>query len=108
MLEPLHLPDEERHPPASPTKVVGSGKRQSRESIVAPGINPVISSITQTAQGSLSIYCHRLHRLFLVDSGADVSVYTAGVEDRRLPPSSSLTAANGTRIDTYGLSLIHI
>ena len=24
------------------------------------------------------------------------------MEDRRLPPSSSLTAANGTRIDTYG------
>ena len=114
MSHSFHLQDESLRetrssstsPPGRGSVVVvfcsGLGKRQSRESTVTPGINQVISSITESAQGSLSGYCHRLHRLFLVDSGADVSVYPAGVEDRRLPPSSSLTAANGTRIDTYG------
>ena len=48
------------------------------------------------------MYCHRLRRLFLVDSGADVSVYPASASERALSPSASLTAANGTRISTFG------
>ena len=48
------------------------------------------------------MYCHRLKRLFLVDSGADVSVYPAKSQERALDPSASLTAANGTKINTFG------
>ena len=97
MRQPLHVQDEEFHPAEAGAQVLsGSGKLQGRESIVAPGTS--ISSVVAASQGSLSIYCHRLRRFFLVDSGADVSVYPAGVEDRRLAPSSSLSVANGTKI----------
>ena len=48
------------------------------------------------------MFCHRLHRLFLVDSGADISVYPASVKERQYPLGSLLTAANGTNIQTFG------
>ena len=52
--------------------------------------------------GSLSVYCHRLRRLFLVDSGADISVFPANSQERSMSPVASLTAANGSRINTFG------
>ena len=98
-----YLQDEECHQAASTRQQTScTGKRQSWGPVVVPGTPPIVASITTSSQGSLSVYCHRLHRLFLVDSGADVSVYPAGVEDRRHSPSSTLTAANGTKIGTYG------
>ncbi|GFN87946.1 Pol polyprotein [Plakobranchus ocellatus] len=42
-------------------------------------------------------------RSYLVDTGAEVSVYPASVQERKSqPPSSTLTAANGTSIHTWG------
>ncbi|KAK3701031.1 hypothetical protein RRG08_063284 [Elysia crispata] len=42
-------------------------------------------------------------RSYLVDTGAEVSVYPASVQERKSqPPSSTLTAANGTSIHTRG------
>ncbi|GFR88953.1 transposon Ty3-I Gag-Pol polyprotein [Elysia marginata] len=42
-------------------------------------------------------------RSYLVDTGAEVSVYPASVQERKFQPaSSSLTAANGTSIPTWG------
>ena len=42
-------------------------------------------------------------RSYLVDTGAEVSVYPASVQVRKSqPPSSTLTAANGTSIHTWG------
>ncbi|GFN96787.1 Pol polyprotein [Plakobranchus ocellatus] len=44
-----------------------------------------------------------LGRSYLVDTGAEVSVYPASVQERKSqPPSSTLTAANGTSIHTWG------
>ena len=40
---------------------------------------------------------------YLVDTGAEVSVYPASAQDRRtLQPSNTLSAANGTSIRTWG------
>ena len=42
-------------------------------------------------------------RSYLVDTGAEVSVYPASVQEcKSQPPSSTLTAANGTSIHTWG------
>ena len=109
MLESGNVQDEEHYSAATAAIVFflfsvasGIGKLQSRESILAssPGICAAISS--SSASGSLSVFCHRLHRLFLVDSGADISVYPASVKERRYPLGSLLTAANGTNIQTFG------
>ena len=42
------------------------------------------------------------NRSFLVDSGADECVFPATPEDRALPTTSSLVAANGSTIHTFG------
>ena len=54
--------------------------------------------------GALSVYCRRLRRAFLIDSGADVSVFPASLAQKsaRVSSSSPLVAANGTSIDTFG------
>ena len=114
MFGSAHLSHEEYYPSTSgffETNVfcvpsvffIGFGKLQGREPVVVPGDPTFISSVSDSVNmGSLSVYCHRLKRLFLVDSGADVSVYPAGLEERRRTSTSFLTAANGTRIATYG------
>ena len=71
----------------------------------APGASPVISSLSTATkhQGALSVYCRRLRRAFLVDSGADVSVFPASpAQKKTLPSSMSLSAANGSSILTFG------
>ena len=83
----------------------GLGKRQSRGPVAAPGPFPTVSSVSAastTGQGALSIFCRRLRRQFLVDSGADVSVFPAAPSRKKLKPQSSLSAANGSSIRTYG------
>ena len=48
-------------------------------------------------------------RLFLADSGADVSVFPATASDKLASEGScSLRAANGTGIKTYGTSTRHL
>ena len=105
MRQPFFLPYEEYYSAAANSSCAlhsGTGKRQSRGSVVTPGISSSISAVSTSTQGSLSVYCHRLKRLFLVDSGADVSVYPTKSQGRAQDPSASLTAANGTRINTFG------
>ena len=85
------------------------GKRQGRESAVTPGKSPVISALSSVSsqEGALSVFCHRQKRAFLVDSGADMSVFPVSPAQMKSfsPPQSSvlsLRAANGTSIRTFG------
>ena len=52
----------------------------------------------------MSVFCRRLRRSFLVDSGADVSVFPASASQKKLHMSSAkcLQAANGSSIKTFG------
>jgi len=47
-------------------------------------------------------------KLFLIDSGADECVFPASKSDRTLPRSSSLQAANGSEIFTFGKRKLHL
>ena len=100
-----NLPNEECH--CAPT---GFGKRQSREA-VAPGNNntntsPHIRPVQAVQSGALSIKDQASGKSFLVDTGADVSVFPASQEDRRASAGTAsapaLRAANGTKIRTFG------
>ena len=52
---------------------------------------------------TFSIYDRHSVQSFLIDTGADVSVFPASAQDRRTSsPSISLSAANGTSIKTWG------
>ena len=102
MSGPQNLQDAQLRPCSS---FFGPGKRQSQGSIGAPGTSPAISSVSPSSlyhKGAFSVFCRRLRRAFLVDSGADVSVFPALSSQRRHSPVSRLTAANGTSIRTYG------
>ena len=48
------------------------------------------------------MFCRRQRRSFLVDSGADVSVFPASPAQRRGRQSAALRAANGSSINTFG------
>ena len=68
------------------------GKHPSRSSVARAGINSLFF-----------IKDSRLNRQFLVDTGEEVSVLPASVEDRRSsPPTKPLAAANGSVIQTFG------
>ena len=54
------------------------------------------------------MFCRRQRRSFLVDSGADVSVYPASPAQKKGQRSSALRAANGTSISTYGSKSISL
>ena len=91
--------------PSKASKLLRLGKRQGRESAVTPGISPTISSLSSgqlRQEGALSVYCRRSRRAFLVDSGADVSVFPASSAQKKFPSSTTLRAANGTSIKTFG------
>ena len=91
---------------SSCTSVFGLGIRQSRGSIATPGTPspPTVSSLSASTsqQGSLSVYCRRLRRAFLVDSGADLSVFPASASQKKITSALSLQAANGSSIKTFG------
>ncbi|GFO18790.1 Pol polyprotein, partial [Plakobranchus ocellatus] len=72
------------------------GKRQCQPlSVVAAG-NP-------HQPNTFSVVDRLSGRSYLVDTGAEVSVYPASVQERKSqPPSSTLPAANGTSIHTWG------
>ena len=86
------------------------GKRQGRGSAVTPGASLKISSLSSTSpqEGALSVYCRRHRRSFLVDSGADVSVYPASPTQKKCKPTSSLQAANGSSIKSFGSKSISL
>ena len=52
---------------------------------------------------TFSVINRRTGQSYLIDTGADVSVYPASAQDRKTnPPSAPLSAANGTSIKTWG------
>ena len=62
-----------------------------------------VESVSNPNSNTFSVYDRRLGQSFLIDTGADVSVYPASTQDRRtLTPSITLSAANGTSIKTWG------
>ncbi|GFO04399.1 Gag-Pol polyprotein [Plakobranchus ocellatus] len=72
------------------------GKRQCQPLSVAAAGNP-------HQPNTFSVVDRLSGRSYLVDTGAEVSVYPASVQERKSqPPSSTLTAANGTSIHTWG------
>ncbi|GFN87854.1 transposon ty3-g Gag-Pol polyprotein [Plakobranchus ocellatus] len=72
------------------------GKRQCQPLSVAAAGNP-------HQPNTFSVVDRLSGHSYLVDTGAEVSVYPASVQERKSqPPSSTLTAANGTSIHTWG------
>ena len=65
-----------------------------------------VNAVSST--GSLSLFCRRLGRPFLVDSGADVSVYPASPAARSRRATGSLHAANGSVIKTFGTCVLKL
>ena len=56
---------------------------------------------------TLSLLDQSTGKLFLVDSGADLSVFPASGEDKlKCHSSASLVAANGSSIGTYGTQFV--
>ena len=56
----------------------------------------------------LYVWDRKAGNKFLVDTGAQVSVFPASSHDRRREKTEPLVAANGTRIDTFGKRCIWI
>ena len=105
MLQPKNLQDAHHDPSSPSSSFVGLGKRVRRGSPVTPGISSTVSSLSTPArksvsEGALSVFCRRLRRSFLVDSGADVSVFPATSAQKKSPSSMVLQAANGSAIET--------
>ena len=84
------MPDGEHTSGAPPT---GPGKRSRRPL----GISTVGSNHNKT----MIIWDYASNRSFLVDTGADESVFPAVAQDKTLPRTQSLVAANGTEIPTF-------
>ena len=62
-----------------------------------------VSAAGVSDSNTFSIYDRHSGQSFLIDTGADVSVFPASAQDRRTSsPSISLSAANGTSIKTWG------
>ena len=71
------------------------GKR-ARQELVAP------LSCSTSSRRLLYLPDHATPLRFLTDTGAEVSIIPARPEDRRLPTTRNLQAANGTLIPCYG------
>ena len=61
-----------------------------------------------SSSGSLSLFCRRLGRPFLLDTGADISVYPASPAVRSSRATGVLQAANGSSIDTFGTCALNL
>ena len=71
------------------------------------GRAPVVASTSGLKDGLLFIWDKTSGSQFLVDTGAEVSVFPAtGLETRTKQPGPSLVAANGSSIKTYGVRTI--
>ena len=82
-----------------------AGKLRGRSLIAAAGF-PLPSA--SSSSSSISILEVLSKRLFLIDSGADESVFPASSSDRTSTRTSNLIAANGTVIPTYGCQQIPV
>ena len=99
MQQTWHLPNEEQDQAKT-----GSGKRNGRAAI-APGISRTHHSTPiaiNSLSGTLSILETHTNRRFLIDSGADISVFPATQNEKSGKRTTTLLAANGSRIPTYG------
>ena len=74
--------------------------------MISPGTLPSVNAISST--GSLSLFCRRLSRPFLIDSGADLSVFPASPATLSRRASGVLQAANGSSIRTFGQHTISL
>ena len=81
------------------------GKRP-RRAAVAPGNSPQNRIITAAPPGTLSVWDELSKRAFLVDTGADISVFPAVKKTN--PDKTSLVAANGSSIKTFGTAQIDL
>ena len=100
MRQALVLPDAGRHP--------GSGKRARREALT-PGQSHLHSVTLGSAGrkgGTISIKDNLSGQLFLIDSGADVSVLP--LTSPSSAATGALVAANGTRIRTFGVKSVEL
>ena len=62
-----------------------------------------VSMVGHRDKNTMTVWDRRSGRTYLVDCGADFSVFPASLSDKRsLPPSKSLVAANGSIIRTWG------
>ena len=85
------VPDEVHAAGTAPT---GPGKRDRRPLGVA--------AASSHNPKTMTIWDHTSRRYFLVNFGADESVFPATARDQTLPRTQSLAAANSTEIATYG------
>ena len=76
-----------------------TGKRASRP--------PITAAVGLTKTNTLSVWDRVTGTSFPVDTGADVCVFLASSNDKRKrTPTENLTAANGSKIDTWGQCVI--
>ena len=69
---------------------------RSLSNVVASGSHSAVSN-------TFSLTDHRTGQRYLIDTGADVSVFPAALHDKSsITATSSLCAANGTSIRTWG------
>ena len=98
-------PREVFHAPFDSSEASG-GKRQIREAIAPGDHHSHIRVISAAPPGTLSVWDELSLKAFLVDTGADISVFPA--VDRSTPDRRGLLAANGSIIRTYGTSLVEL
>ena len=73
------------------------------------GRPPVIGAVGNQSRNTLAVWDCRTGRSYLVDTGADVSVFPASFHDRSACHNSQpLIAANGSTIRTWGMRTIPI
>ena len=68
----------------------------------------VSAAVNQRKTHLLYLYDKNSKRKFLVDSGANLSVFPADKNDTQSEDDSSLVAANGTKINSYGEKLLNL
>ena len=94
------LQDEKNPEKETTEEEIGSGKSPRRETIT-PGLK-INSILSPVGPGALSLWDRVSKQHFLVDSGANISVFPATKSQRASPPSGHLLAANGTSIPVFG------
>ena len=76
-----------------------TGKRESRR--------PMTAAVGLTKTNTLSVWDRVTGTSFLVDTGGDVCVFPTSSNDKRKRiPTENLTAANGSKINTWGRRVI--
>ena len=82
-------------------------RKRSRRGSVTPGTSSV-AAVSAGGLGALSVLDEQSGRVFLVDTGADVSVFPASVDDKNTVSQGNQIAGNGSVIKTFGLKNIKV